>query len=325
VIRSRRARSAAGVVLLAFAVAGALTISGTRLAASQETVLTALRTEEEVPAEEPWATFWDGVPAVDVPLSAQTVTPPKGGRGSTMSARAVNDATNLYVLVEWRDSSADRSVGRTEDFSDAVAVQFPAVAGTQVPAFCMGDPTATVNVWQWRAAWQADVARGYQGTVAASHPDAAVDAYPFQDDQVFYPGRAVGNPMSATDRTSAVDNLVAAGFGSLTPDAFAQVTGWGEWRDGTWRVVFARPLQVGREGNVELYKDTWTDVAFAVWDGSAQERDGIKSVGNFVALDIEPRTLEPEDGMTEWPLLLVLGLWVLLALVIIIDLPGARR
>jgi hypothetical protein len=317
-------RPTAAVVLPAVALAVVLTLTGTRLAASQETVLTALRADD-VPAEDPWATFWDDVPGVDVPLSAQTVAAPKGGRGSTMSARAVHDGTSLYVLVEWPDPSADRSLARTEDFSDAVAVQFPAVASTEVPAFCMGDPTASVNVWQWRAAWQADVSRGYQGTPSTSYPDVAVDGYPFQDEEVFYPGRAAGNPMSATDRASAVDNLVAAGFGSLTADPFGQVTGWGAWRDGSWRVVFARPLQVGREGNVELYRDTWTDVAFAVWDGEAQERDGIKSVGNFVALDIEPEPLEPEGGLQEWPLLLVLGLWMLLALVIIIDLPRARR
>jgi hypothetical protein len=76
---------------------------------------------------------------------------------------------------------------------------------------------------------------------------------------------------------------------------------------------------------VELYKDTWTDVAFAVWDGGVEERDGIKSVGNFVALDLEPEPLEPEGGFEEWPLLLVLGLWLVLALIIVLDLPGTSR
>ena len=324
-MRLGRARSAAFVLVVAFGAAGVLTATGTRLAASQETVLTAKRIDGDVPVHQPWSAFWDDVPGVDVPLSAQSVTPPMGGRGSTMSARAVNDGTNLYVLVEWQDPSAERSVGKTEDFSDAVAVQFPAVAGTQVPAFCMGDPTATVNVWQWRAAWQADVARGFQGDLKDRYPNSAVDEYPFGDDPVFYPGRATGNPLSVMDRATPVDNLVAAGFGSLTADPFAAVNGWGEWRDGRWRVVFTRPLQVGREGNVELYKDTWTDVAFAVWDGAAQERDGIKSVGNFVALDIEPDLLEPGGGFHEWPLLAVLAVWLVIGAMFVIDLPRGRR
>ena len=318
-------RPGAAVLLLSGAAALILTATGTRLAASQEVVLTANETAEEVPAAAPWDGFWDGVPRLDVPLSAQSVTPPMGGRGSTMSARAVHDGETLYLLVEWPDASADRSLGRTEDFTDAVAVQFPAAGGTRVPAFCMGDPTAAVNVWQWRAASQADVARGFQGTVKQTYPGAAVDTYPFPEDPVFQPGRAAGNPISDAERSSAVDNLVAEGFGSLTADPFAAVAGWGQWRDGTWRVVFTRPLQVGRDGNVELYRDTWTDVAFAVWDGAAEERDGMKSVGNFIALDIEPEALESRGGFPQWPLLVVLALWGLFAAMVAVDLPRTGR
>ena len=147
----RRPRPGAAVLLLSGAAALLLTTTGTRLAASQEVVLTANETGEEVPVTDPWDGFWEGVPKVDVPLSAQSAVPPTGGRGSTMSARAVHDGETLFLLGEWPDASADRSLGRTEDFTDAVAVQFPAPGGTQVPAFCMGNPTAAVNVWQWRA------------------------------------------------------------------------------------------------------------------------------------------------------------------------------
>lgn len=318
-------RAGTAVLLLSAAVALALTLTGTRLAASQELVLTANESREEVPAGEPWDAFWEAVPKVDLPLSAQNQVPPMGGRGSTMSARAVHDGRSLFLMVEWDDPSPDRSVARTEDFTDAVAVQFPAVAGTRVPAFCMGDPTASVNVWQWRAAWQADVARGFQGSVERTHPDAAVDVYPFADEDVFQPGRAADNPISVAERASAVDNLVAQGFGSLTADPLAAVGGWGKWRDGTWRVVFTRPLQVGREGNVELHRDTWTDVAFAVWDGAAEERDGTKSVANFVSLDIEPLPLEPRGGFPAWPLLLVLAVWATFAGIVAMDLPRGGR
>ena len=321
-MRLPRARSGTWALILAIGAALALTLTGTRLAASQEAVLTA-HLVEDVPARAPWDAFWDDVPSADIPLSAQSVTPPKGGRGLTMTTRAVHDGSNLYVLVEWSDPTDDRSVWRSQDFSDAVAVQFPAEASTQVPAFCMGDPTATVNIWQWRAAWQADVARGGPPSVAERYAGVAVDDYPFADDSVFAPGRELANPFSSVDRTSAADNLVAGGFGSLTADPFADVQGWGEWRQGSWRVVFSRPLRVGRDGNIELYPDTWTDVAFAVWDGAADERDGRKSVANFVTLDVEPDPLEAR-GTGDWPLLLVLSAWVLIAAFIAIDLPRAR-
>jgi hypothetical protein len=285
----------------ALTIAMGLTVTGTRLAASQEPVLVAMRSAGDVPVREPWDPFWDTVPQTDVALSAQQSTPPMGGRRLTIVARAVNDGENLYVEVEWADPTADRSVGATEDFTDAVAIQFPASGATQVPAFCMGDPTAGVNIWQWRAAWQADIARGFQGRESLLHPNGYVDMYPFQGDDTFVSGRAVGNPFSVLHRSSPVDNLIASGFGSLTADPTPTVTGWGQWRDGVWRVVFERPLSVGREGNVDLAPDDYTDVAFAVWDGAAEERNGRKSVAQFLALDVSPDPLGKEGGQALWP------------------------
>lgn len=292
----------AGVLALSVALAGALTVSGARLASSQGAVLTALRTEEKVPANDPYDPFWRRVPSVEVALSAQQVTPPKGGSRLSLTARAVNDGTNLYVLAEWPDEAPDRAVSGSAEFTDSVAVQFPSVASQQVPALCMGDPSAHVNVWQWRAASQADVNRGFQGDVLDRYPRAVSDDYPFRDDDVFYPGRHLGNPLSQTARESAVDNLVAGGFGSLTPDPWPALTGWGGWRDGKWRVVFSRPLQADREGSVSFGPTDVSDVAFAVWDGEAGERDGIKSVANFMTLRISMNLMESASRWPYWPL-----------------------
>ncbi len=310
---SERKRVAA-VLALAFGLAGILTVSGTRLAASEGTALTAMQTNDAVPVRDPFDPFWNKIPKIEVPLSAQQVTPPMGGNRWTLDARAVQDGTNLYVMVQWADGKPDRSVARPQDFTDAVAVQFPAVASQQVPAFCMGDPTATVNIWQWKAAWQADVSRGFQGGVKREYPNAESDRYPFHDDPTFYPGRYVGNPFSETRRTSPVDNLVAGGFGTLTADPTALVNGWGAWRNGMWRVVFRRPLSVGREGNVELAADDWTDVAFAVWDGSAGERDGMKSVANFVTLHLSSSPVKSAGAFPFWPapFFLFVGGWAVL-------------
>ncbi len=317
-------RRGAALLALATAVAGALTATGTRLAASQEPVLVAMRTSERVPVRDPWDPFWDRVPAVDVALSAQQSVPPMGGRRLTISARAVNDGENLYIEVEWPDATADRSVGATEAFTDAVAVQFPASGTTQVPAFCMGDPTASVNIWQWRAAWQADVARGFQGRERVLHPNGYVDLYPFEGDDTFLTGRAAGNPFSVAERRSPVDNLVAIGNGTLTADPTPLVQGWGAWRDGVWRVVFARPFSVGREGNVSFAPDDYKDVAFAVWDGATGERDGMKSVASFMALDVSPELLEGGEGRALWPFgyLAIAVVWVAFAWMI---LDGFRR
>lgn len=292
-------RRVAAVLALAAVLAGLLTVSGVRLAVSQGTTITAMRVAGPVPWRAPLDAFWDEIPMLDVPLSAQTTAQPMGGRRWTLKAGAVQDGSRIYIVTEWADASPDRSMGTVEEFTDAVAVQFPAVAGTQVPSFCMGDPTAGVNIWQWRAAWQADVNRGFP-SVRDTHPNVVVEMYPERGD-LYFPGRYLANPMSDTGRASAVDNLVAAGFGSLTADPLGSVTGWGAWRNGTWRVVFSRPLSVGREGNVELHPSDLTDVAFAVWDGGAGERNGMKSVANFVKLNLVTQEMEEASRFPWWP------------------------
>lgn len=321
-MRGSDVRRALALLGLAGAVATLLSVTGTRLAASQGTVLTALSTEEAVPMAAPFDDFWDRVPEVEVPLSAQQTTPPKGGRRLTIRARAVHDAERLYMLVEWPDGSADRSLARTQDFTDAAAVQFPAIGGQQVPSFCMGDPNASVNIWQWRASSQLDLEAGFQGSVRTPYPNTVVDRYPFGKDELYHPGRYLENPVSEAEPRSAVENLVAGGFGSLTPDPNPVVTGWGEWRDGTWRVVFSRPLEVGREGNVR-FAPGLTDVAFAVWDGAAEERDGMKSVASFLALRLSGESLG-EGGGVPWAFVSILVLvgWLGLAAVLGSDLVG---
>jgi hypothetical protein len=245
---------------------------------------------------------------VPLPLSAQAAVAPKGGRRLTLEAGAVHDGKNLFVIVEWPDASPSDSVDRTEDFTDAVAIQFPAEGGVGVPALCMGAPDAAVNIWQWRAAWQADLEDGSAPIVERTYPNTVVDSYPFEGDEQYQPGRAVGNPFSQPSRASAADNLVAGGFGTLTADPLASVAGWGQWRRGMWRVVLTRPLRVGRDGNIELAEGTSTDVAFAVWDGAAEERDGMKSVSAFARLRISRERLSGPASPLRWiPVVAIIG------------------
>ena len=205
------------VVALAVAVAGVLTVTGTRLAASQEPVLVAMQTGDDVPVHEPWDPFWKSVPALDVALSAQQSVPPMGGRRLTIQARAVNDGEN--TVRRRRVGGPPGPIGRSARARTSRTpspCSSPASGAIQVPAFCMGDPTASVNIWQWRAAWQGDIVRGFQGGESTLHPNGYVDMYPFEGDDTFLTGRAAGNPFSVLDRVSPVDNLVAIGNGSLT-------------------------------------------------------------------------------------------------------------
>jgi DMSO reductase family type II enzyme heme b subunit len=71
-------------------------------------------------------------------------------------------------------------------------------------------------------------------------------------------------------------NLIARGAGTVqeAPKSFAQARA--RWADGRWQVVLARPLSVDGDG-VKLSPKQSTKVAFAVWEGSSQERAGLKS------------------------------------------------
>jgi hypothetical protein len=68
-------------------------------------------------------------------------------------------------------------------------------------------------------------------------------------------------------------------------------------------VVYTRPFEPSGELQPVFNGDQRIDVAFAVWDGAQQERNGIKSVSSFTQLTITPegpprRGVEATD---DWP------------------------
>ncbi len=291
---------AAAAIVTVMVLAGALTALDIRPASSQAVVLEARRTKGEVPIEDPYAPAWGEAVPIEVSLTEQNVTPPKGGRAGTMTARALYDDQKLYIELEWADDTPDTANNAIALFPDAVAVEFPATAGVQVPSFCMGDPTSRVNIWQWKASWQADLVNGFQD-VQQANPDMAVDDYPMADDPEFYPAAFLGNDVADPERATAAANLVASQFGTLTQDADQRsVEAWGIWQDGRWRVILQRDLR-GASGLPSFGIEQPTNIAFAAWDGARQDRNGQKSVGQFVEL----RLLGPEPSEARWPLVVL--------------------
>jgi len=67
------------------------------------------------------------------------------------------------------------------------------------------------------------------------------------------------------------------------------VTAHGDWKDGRWAVVMKRSLTVPSDDDgVSLAPNATSSVAFAVWDGSEQDRDGKKLVSIWQNLKLEP-------------------------------------
>ena len=222
---------------------------------------------------------WQSIIPVFLPTTAQQVTPPMGGGTvERVAVRAVHWEDRLYVMLEWADPTADYVSDRYEAFTDAAAIQFPAEAGSEVPFICMGQADQAVNIWHWRSDQQHD---------APSMPvDGYVDLYPSTDD-IYFPARVSGNPLSQQDR-SPVNNLVAGGFGTLTATDNGDLQGHGVYSGGRWTVVYSRPFEPSGELQPAFGGDQPIDVAFAIWDGSKHERDGIKSVSAFTQLAVTP-------------------------------------
>jgi hypothetical protein len=105
-----------------------------------------------------------------------------------------------------------------------------------------------------------------------------------QNEGVFNTGRATGNILSdAAMRVSAVEDLNAEGFSTLTTQAHQDVDGEGNWRNNRWAVVFKRALKTG-DGNDTQFGGGKTPMAIAIWNGGNKERNGQKAVTQWNTL-----------------------------------------
>jgi mono/diheme cytochrome c family protein len=218
-----------------------------------------------------------------------------------LTVQAMHDGKTIAVRLTWKDASANQRAVRSEDFEDAVALElFP---GKPEPFLGMGDPTSPVDVWFW----DADRQRGLAADEEV-YPHAVVDAFPFSEtvvasaeldrpgarvaDQpdVSLPARASGNLIVPPGNESGGSSLSVAGPRTVTfrvPQS-QLVRAHGAWADGRWTVVMTRALSVpsGDDG-VSLQAGDRASVAFAVWDGSHQDRDGQKLITIWQDLELE--------------------------------------
>jgi len=165
----------------------------------------------------------------------------------------------------------------------------------------MGDLQHPVTIWHWKASWQerldlpaappGERESAAQAGMASAHPRTVRDEERFAKEPTFRTGEAVGNLFSQPARQSSVEHLIASGFGTLTTTQAQPVEGRGVWRNGRWHVVMRRllaPQDAALE--VDFRQLVSIPVAFAIWDGSHQERDGMKSVSVWQTLVFPRRT-----------------------------------
>ena len=217
----------------------------------------------------------------------------RSDRPEEVTVRALHDGKALAILMVWHDETNDNTALRPQDFRDAAAIQFSLDANP--PFFAMGAAGAPVNIWMWKSERQADLDVAYQD-VERAYPNVGIDSYPnlmrsaveqpsrhaltLQSDPTFVTGWGAGNIVSDPQRKSAVEDLAAQGFGTLRarPRIEQKIDARGVYGQGSYEVMFRRTLSPTGEGAVALRPGSTVPVAFAVWNGSAGDRDGKKSV-----------------------------------------------
>jgi hypothetical protein len=287
--RAVLAAGAAGVAGTGVAIGVALSSGGEPEASAQ---MAASFRPGPVPSEDPASSSWKAAQPIRVAVLPQQLVPPTLHEASldSLTVRALHNGRELAFLLEWRDADRDDLDGIAR-FRDAVAVQLPARSATTPPSITMGAPRNPVHILQWRATWQRDVDGESVTGLDELYPRAVRDLTPEEllgrrAAAPYYPGRAVGNPLSAATRSSPVEEIVAEGFGSVTALPAQRARGKGVHGNDRWRVALGLLMRRGAAGDPILAGSSWP-VAFAVWLGSRGNRGARKHFASWITLDVE--------------------------------------
>jgi len=205
----------------------------------------------------------------------------------------LHDGNELALLLVWPDLTYDHTAIRPQDFRDAAAVEFS--LDPDPPLFAMGELGSKVNIWMWKSERQADMEPAFQ-ELDKIYPNIGIDSYPnfllspveqptrhaltLDSDPTYVTGWGAGNIVSNPAPMSAAEDLSAEGFGTLRarPRVDESVDAVGVYSTGSYRVTFRRALASSGPDAVSFGPGEQGSIAFAVWNGSAGDRDGKKSV-----------------------------------------------
>jgi hypothetical protein len=235
---------------------------------------------------------WDDAPEHVAKLLLQDLVEPRLMKASTpeVRVRALTDGSSVAFRLTWADPDQN-DLPTTGRMMDACAVQVPETLEATAPDPQMGMMGRRVEITYWRADWQASV-NGRADSIKEIYPNASVDHYPFEAASLepgsdaqrqmamrYAPAEAVGN-RRAGPRATPVEDLIAEGPGTLSPAPTQGSKGRGTRTGEGWSVVLIRRMPVG------LSPTTRSQVAFAVWQGSAGEAGARKMRTGWVPLTL---------------------------------------
>lgn len=275
----------------------------------RQSTITAPRVAGDLPAD-PKDTGWNQARPVYVGLTPLWWTEQ---RIEGLVVQALHNDDELALRLTWLDPTVDARAVKTEEFRDAVAIQFSLSSD---PPFYMGDATqhGGVNIWMWKADRERNLAEGYQD-VDAAFPQRAVDLYDecpirakdmsltdwphgaiTEHNPTYITAWGAGNLVADPTLKTPVECLVARGPGTLAgkPANVQVVQGRAVYERGVWMVQLQRTLEVPCEPGNPAQPDErvfragdYLPVSFAIWDGSAGDRDGKKNISIWQRLVIE--------------------------------------
>ncbi len=121
-------------------------------------------------------------------------------------------------------------------------------------------------------------------------PDGAAIAFPVTGEPVLWSMGNEDEPVQFIQwqaMKNQIRSVVAWGIGSSVPGPAVSETVTAGWSQGYWTIVMLRTLAGGPEA-ANLQPATETRIGFAVWNGSNEERAGIKAVSvDWLSLIIE--------------------------------------
>jgi len=229
---------------------------------------------------DPMDRYWETFDPVRVPLNPLW---PEPNQVYAVAVSAVTDGKKLAVLLQWRDDLPQDTAIRVQDFQDGAALQF-SLSG-KYGFLGMGDKDNPVNLWSWKAGWQAEAEGGSTPDEHTVYPSMHSDAWTFTN---YSTAVSAGNVISQPHK-SPIEDANAAGFGSFKSQPIKQqnVAGKGVWHDGFWNVVFIRDLKSKDVDDVKFVSGKPVPVAFAIWNGEQHDRNGRKMVSNWYQLILD--------------------------------------
>ncbi len=224
--------------------------------------------------------------------------------------QTLHNGDELAIRLSWIDPTVDDRAVRTDEFRDGVAIQF-SLASDQ--PFYMGDRSdrGGVNIWYWKADRQKNLDTAYQD-VDTAFPQLVVDMYPDQNyttpsdalglewpyegvtrhDRTFITAWGAGNLVANPELPTPVETLTARGPGTLAskPANIQFVKGQAAYERGVWYVQMQRSMKLGHAGSENertFQPGDYLPLSFAIWNGSAGDRDGKKNISIWQKLVIE--------------------------------------